>query len=141
MRTALTVGTLAVALLALAGCSAGTVQNAAATSSTSSPATTTSAPARAHEVRYMFTATGANGNVDAPFTYVKDDGSVANETTGGVLLIREAHLPEGRIAMVAVGAAPGMLYSSCSIDQDGKAVVEQRSQDPKAPATCSYIVQ
>lgn len=139
MRTALTIG-LAAALLALAGCSTGAVQSEAVTNTTSAAPTSSSAPAATHKISYMFHASGANGNVDAPFTYVTDSGSTVNERTGGVLFLREANLPAGRIAMVAVGSAPGMLYSSCSIEQDGRTVVEQKSQDPKNPASCAYTV-
>jgi hypothetical protein len=134
MRTALTIAVAAV-LLALAGCSSGAVENAATTSA-SSPAPSSTAPARTHQVVYLYSTPG----VDSPYTYVDDKGSTVGAHTGAVVLSKTVNLPEGRIAMVAGDAADGVSSSSCSIKQDGREVATQTSTDPKNPASCSYIV-
>lgn len=138
MRTALTIAVAAV-LLALAGCSSGAVENAATTSA-SSAAPSSTAPARTHQVMYSFNVQGPGGPIDSPFTYVNDNGSTVTERTGGILSLKVAHLPEGRIAMVNLGVADGATNSYCSIIQDGRTVATQTSTDPKNPASCSYIV-
>jgi hypothetical protein len=136
VRTILTViGAAAAVLLALASCSTGTVQNAAATSSTSSTPTR-SADSGTHAVTYLYSVPG----VDAPYTYVADSGSVTDARTGAVALSKTVRLAEGKIAMVAGGAAADVVSSHCSIALDGRTVAENTSVDPKTPAMCSYIV-
>lgn len=141
MRTALIVG-IAAALLALAGCSSGAVENAATTSASSAGPTTSTTPPKTHQITYSYVASGANGLVEATVTYIGAGGAQIKKTIQPPLsMLETVDVPEGVIAMVSGEDTGGQAGALCSIELDGRTVVEQRSDVRTGKGIiCSYIV-